>query len=147
MGSQVERAVAAGDQIRVNYVGRFANGSVFDSSEGREPLEFTVGAEQVIAGFDQAVIGLKPGESCQVVVAPEDGYGPHMLEMVAEVERHLIPDHEKLLLGSMLEVSLEDGQSLEVQVVELSDEVVVLDGNHPLAGKELHFEIEMLGFA
>ena len=147
MGSQVERAVAAGDQIRVNYVGRFANGSVFDSSEGREPLEFTVGAEQVIAGFDQAVIGLKPGESCQVVVAPEDGYGPHMPEMVAEVERHLIPDHEKLLLGSMLEVSLEDGQSLEVQVVELSDEVVVLDGNHPLAGKELLFEIELLEFA
>jgi peptidylprolyl isomerase len=147
MGSQVERAVAAGDQIRVNYVGRFANGSIFDSSAGREPLEFTVGAEQVIAGFDQAVIGLKPGESCQVVVAAEDGYGPHMQEMVAEVERHLIPDHEKLVLGSMLEVSLEDGQSLEVQVVELSEEAVVLDGNHPLAGKELHFEIEMLEFA
>jgi peptidylprolyl isomerase len=147
MSSQVERAVAAGDQIRVNYVGRFANGSVFDSSEGREPLEFTVGAEQVIAGFDQAVIGLKPGESCQVVVAPEDGYGTHMPEMIAEVERHLIPGHEQLVLGSMLEVSLEDGQSLEVQVVEISDEAVVLDGNHPLAGKELHFEIEMLGFA
>ncbi len=147
MSSQVERAVAAGDQVRVNYVGRFANGSVFDSSEGREPLEFTVGAEQVIAGFDQAVIGLKPGESCQVMVAPEEGYGAHLPEMVAEVERHLIPNHEQLVLGSMLEVSLEDGQSLEVQVVELSDEAVVLDGNHPLAGKELHFEIEVLGFA
>ena len=147
MSSQVERVVAAGDQIRVNYVGRFADGSVFDSSEGREPLEFTVGAEQVIAGFDQAVIGLKQGESCQVVVAPEDGYGTHLPEMVAEVERQLIPDHEQLVLGSMLEVSLEDGQSLEVQVVELSDVAVVLDGNHPLAGKELHFEIEMLGFA
>jgi peptidylprolyl isomerase len=147
MSSQVERVVAAGDQIRVNYVGRFADGSVFDSSEGREPLEFTVGAEQVITGFDQAVIGLKQGESCQVVVAPEDGYGTHLPEMVAEVERQLIPDHEQLVLGSMLEVSLEDGQSLEVQVVELSDVAVVLDGNHPLAGKELHFEIEMLGFA
>jgi peptidylprolyl isomerase len=147
MSSQVERVVVAGDQIRVNYVGRFADGSVFDSSEGREPLEFTVGAEQVITGFDQAVIGLKQGESCQVVVAPEDGYGTHLPEMVAEVERQLIPDHEQLVLGSMLEVSLEDGQSLEVQVVELSDVAVVLDGNHPLAGKELHFEIEMLGFA
>ena len=147
MSGQKERVVATGDQIRVNYVGRFDNGSMFDSSEGREPLEFTVGAEQVIPGFDQAVLGLKPGDSCKIVVAPEDGYGAHVPEMVAEVERHLIPDHEQLMLGSMLEVSMEDGQSLEVQVVELSETSVVLDGNHPLAGKALHFEIEMLEFA
>lgn len=146
MSAQQERTVVIGDQIRVSYVGRFENGSVFDSSEGREPLEFTVGEEQVIAGFDRAVVGLKPGESCKVTVAPEDGYGEHVPEMVAEVERHLIPDNDKLVLGSMLEVGLEDGQTLEVQVVELSDELVVLDGNHPLAGKELHFEIELLDF-
>ena len=146
MSDQKDRSVATGDQIRVNYVGRFENGSTFDSSEGREPLEFTVGAEQVIPGFDQAVVGLKPGDVCKIVVAPEDGYGAHVPEMLAEVERHLIPDSEKLVLGSMLEVGLEDGQTLEVQVVELSDAVVTLDGNHPLAGKELHFEIEMLEF-
>lgn len=146
MADQKERTVAAGDQIKVNYVGRFENGSIFDSSEGREPLEFTVGGEQVIAGFDRAVIGLKPGESCKVVVAPTDGYGEHVPEMVAQIERQQIPDNDKLVLGSMLEVSMEDGQTLEVQVVELSDETVVLDGNHPLAGKELHFEIEMLDF-
>jgi len=146
MSGQKERVVATGDQIRVNYVGCFENGSTFDSSEGREPLEFTVGAEQVIAGFDRAVIGLKPGESCKVVIVPEDGYGVHVPDMVAEVERHLIPDNEQLILGSMLEVSMEDGQTLEVQVVELSDDVVVLDGNHPLAGKDLHFEIEIIEF-
>lgn len=146
MSRLMERAVVAGDQIRVNYVGRFDDGSIFDSSEGREPLEFTVGSEQVIAGFDKAVIGLKPGDSCKIVVAPEDGYGVHVPGMVAEVERQQIPDHEQLLLGGMLEVSMEDGQSLEVQVVELSDTSVTLDGNHPLAGKELHFEIEMLEF-
>lgn len=147
MSDQKDRVVATGDQIRVNYVGCFENGSTFDSSEGREPLEFIVGAEQVIAGFDRAVIGLKPGESCKVVVVPEDGYGGHVPDMVVKVERHLIPDDEKLFLGSMLEVSMEDGQSLEVQVVELSDTVVVLDGNHPLAGKDLHFEIEILEFS
>jgi peptidylprolyl isomerase len=146
MSDQKDRSVATGDQIRVNYVGRFENGSMFDSSEGREPLEFAVGAEQVISGFDQAVVGMKPGESCKIVVAPEDGYGAHVPEMIAEVERHLIPDSEKLVLGSMLEVSVEDGQTLEVQVVELSDTSVILDGNHPLAGKELHFEIELLEF-
>ncbi len=146
MTTRQERAVAAGDQIKVNYVGSFDNGEVFDTSEGREPLEFTVGGEQVIAGFDRAVVGLKPGESCKVVVAPEDGYGEHVPEMVVTIERQQIPDNDKLVLGSMLEVGMEDGQSLEVQVVELSDETVVLDGNHPLAGKELHFEIELLDF-
>lgn len=146
MAAQNERVVESGDRIKVNYVGRFENGAIFDSSEGREPLEFTVGDEQVIAGFDRAVIGLKPGESRKVVVTPEDGYGEHVPGMVAEIERQQIPDHEKLVLGSMLEVSMEDGQSLEVQVVEISDETVVLDGNHPLAGKELHFEIELLDF-
>lgn len=146
MTAQEERVVVSGDQIKVNYVGRFENGDVFDSSEGREPLEFTVGGEQVIAGFDRAVVGLKPGESCKVVVAPTDGYGEHVPEMVAVIEREQIPDNDKLMLGSMLEVRVEDGQSLEVQVVELSDETVVLDGNHPLAGKELHFEIELLDF-
>ena len=147
MSGSEERVAASGDQVRVSYVGRFADGSVFDSSEGQKPLEFTVGAEQVIPGFDKAVVGLKPGESRKVVVPPEDAYGEHVSDMVAEVERQQIPNHEELLLGSMLEVSLEDGQSFEVQVVELSDETVVLDGNHPLAGKELHFEIEFLEFA
>jgi peptidylprolyl isomerase len=147
MSAQGERVVAEGDQISVNYVGRFEDGSTFDSSEGNQPLVFTVGAEQVIPGFEKAVIGMKPGDSCKIVVPPEDGYGEHVAEMVAEVERKQIPNHEELLLGSMLEVSMEDGQSFEVQVVEISDDTVVLDGNHPLAGKELHFEIEMLDFA
>lgn len=146
MTDRHERGVKAGDQVRVNYVGRFEDGSIFDSSRGQAPMEFTVGAEQVIPGFDKAVIGMKPGESCKVVISPEDGYGLHVPEMVAEVERHLIPENEKLVLGSMLEVGLENGQSLEVQVVELSDKMVMLDGNHPLAGKSLHFEIELLEF-
>ena len=146
MSDPSERIVADGDLVRVNYIGRFADGSIFDSSEGNEPLEFIVGAGQVIYGFDKAVVGLKIGESRKVVVSPAEGYGEHLPEMVAEIERQQIPDHEKLLLGSMLEVSVEDGQTLEVQVVEISDTTVVLDGNHPLAGKELHFEIEMLDF-
>ncbi len=147
MSGQDERQVAAGDQVKVSYVGRFENGSIFDSSEGQGPFEFTVGADQVIPGFERAVVGLKPGESCEVVVLPEDGYGAHVPAMVAEVERHQIPDNEQLILGSMLEVGLEDGQTLEVQVVELSDTMVILDGNHPLAGKELYFKIELLEFS
>ena len=139
-----ERVVKAGDKVRVNYIGRFENGAVFDSSGGNVPLDFTVGAEQVIQGFDQSVVGMKSGEVCKVKVSAEDGYGPHVPEMVAEVERKLIPDDDKLMIGSMLEVSVEDDNTLEVQVIEMTDTTVTLDANHPLAGKELHFEIELI---
>jgi FKBP-type peptidyl-prolyl cis-trans isomerase 2 len=141
------RTVRAGDQVRVNYVGTFEDGTVFDSSEGQEPLEFKVGAEEVIAGFDTAVIGMQPGDIRSVAVVPEEAYGPHLEAMVAEVERKLIPDDDRLQVGGFLEVILESGNTLEVQVVELTETIAKLDGNHPLAGKTLHFEIELLSVA
>lgn len=146
MADGQDRVVCAGDQVRVNYVGRFADGTVFDSSEGHAPLQFEVGAGQVIPGFDQAVLGLKPGEKRAVEVAPEQGYGPHVAEMVAEVERHLVPEDHRLTVGGFLEVGMEGGKTLEVQVVALTATTVTLDANHPLAGKSLHFEIELLEF-
>ena len=140
------RLVKSGDQVRVNYTGKFEDGTVFDSSEGNDPLEFTVGAGQVIPGFDQALMGMKPGESCSVEVSPEQGYGAHVPEMVAEVERQQIPEDHRLQVGGFLEVTLENGDELEMQVVELTDTTATLDANHPLAGKVLHFEIELLDF-
>jgi peptidylprolyl isomerase len=146
MADSQERTVQNGDKVRVDYVGRYPDGTVFDSSEGNEPLQFKVGAGEVIPGFDQAVMGLKAGESRTVEVTPEDAYGPHVPEMVAEVERSQIPDDDKLQFGGFLEVGLEDGQTLDVQVVELTETTVTLDGNHPLAGKSLHFEVTLLEF-
>lgn len=146
MADGQDRVVCAGDQVRVNYVGRFPDGTVFDSSEGHAPLQFEVGAGQVIPGFDQAVLGLKPGEKRAVEIAPEQGYGPHVAEMVAEVERHLVPEDHRLTVGGFLEVGMEGGKTLEVQVVALTATTVTLDANHPLAGKSLHFEIELLEF-
>jgi len=141
-----QREVRQGDRIRVAYDGYFADGTQFDTSQGNAPLVFTVGAGEVIPGFDQAVVGLKPGEKCSVAVASENAYGPHVAEMVAEVERKMIPDDEKLIVGNFLEVSTEDGNSFEVQIVELTETTAVLDGNHPLAGKDLLFDIELLDF-
>lgn len=138
------RAVRPGDRVRVNYTGRFADGTVFDSSEGNDPLEFTVGADEVISGFDAAVVGMQPEQTRSVTVLPEEAYGPHVEEMVAEVERQLIPDDERLQVGGFLEVTLEDGQTLEVQVVALDETTATLDANHPLAGKTLEFDIELL---
>jgi len=100
----------------------------------------------VIEGFDLALLGMQPGETRSVDVAPEQGYGHHDQRMVAEVERKLIPDDERLQVGGYLQVTLEDGSDIEVMVSELTETMATLDGNHPLAGKTLHFEIELLEF-
>lgn len=146
MTVNAQRRALDGDRVRVSYVGRFADGTIFDSSEGHEPLEFTIGAGEVIAGFDAAVKGLLPGENRVVEVPPEQGYGLHLPEMVAEVERHLIPDAQQLTLGSLLQVSAANGASFEVRVTSLDETVVRLDANHPLAGRVLHFDVVLLGF-
>lgn len=146
MSETAVRVVKAGDRIKLNYVGCFEDGAQFDSSEGNAPLVFTVGAGEVIPGFDKGVLGMACGERRSFKVAPEEGYGPHVSEMVVEVERNMIPDNNKLAIGSLLEANMEDGRSLEVQVVKLTETSVVLDGNHPLAGKTLHFEIDLLDF-
>jgi peptidylprolyl isomerase len=147
MSDQTQRTVQIGDRVRIAYTGRFADGTEFDSSSGNEPLVFTLGAEEVIPGFEKGILGMVPGESRSITVPPEDGYGPHLEEMVAEVERKLIPEDDRLVVGNFLEVSTEDGTQFEVEIKQLTDSTAVLDGNHPLAGKELHFEIELLGFA
>ena len=140
----MERAAQSGDRVKVAYTGRFDDGSIFDSSEGQPPLEFTIGAGEVIPGFDNAVLGLKSGESRTIDIAPEDGYGLHLPEMVAEIERRQIPDDHLLEVGNFLEVSTPTGDRFEVRIAALSDTTVSLDGNHPLAGKTLNFEIQLL---
>ena len=146
MGGDSQQKAQNGDRVRVIYVGRFADGTIFDSSEGHEPLEFTIGAGEVIAGFDQAVIGLLAGESCTVDVAPEDGYGMHLPEMMVEVGRNQIPDDHLLAVGNYLQVTAPNGPTFDMRVAELTATSVKLDGNHPLAGKILNFEIQLLSF-
>lgn len=146
MTAGAQKQAQNGDRVRVTYVGRFADGTVFDSSDGHEPLEFTVGGGEVIAGFDAAVTGLLVGERRAVEVAPEDGYGVHLPEMVAEVERRMIPDDHQLAVGNFLEVRMENGGAFEVRIAGLTETTVQLDANHPLAGKVLHFEVQLLEF-
>lgn len=146
MASEIRKQAQDGDRVRVSYVGRFADGTVFDSSEGQEPLEFTIGASEVIAGFDEAIRGLAPGDSRSVEIPPDQGYGLHLPEMVAEVERRMIPDDHQLAVGNFLEVRAANGATFEVRVAELNEKTVHLDANHPLAGKVLHFEVKLLEF-
>jgi FKBP-type peptidyl-prolyl cis-trans isomerase 2 len=147
MAADTQKRASGGDRVSVSYVGRFADGTVFDSSEGNPPLEFTIGAGEVIAGFDAAVTGLLPGESRSVEIAPEQAYGLHLPEMVAEVERTRIPDDHQLAIGNFLEVTAPNGSSFEVRIVGLSETTVQLDANHPLAGKTLHFDVTLLNYS
>lgn len=133
-----------GNSVKVHYTGKLDDGTVFDSSVGREPLDFTVGAGQLIAGFDEAVVGMAVGEKKTVRIAAEQAYGPHNPEMTLQVPRSDLPADIQPELGMQLEASQEGGHSMVVTVVEVTDESVTFDANHPLAGKALTFEIEVV---
>ena len=139
--------VKAGDTVRVHYTGTLSDGTQFDSSAGREPLEFTVGSGQVIPGFDQAVTGMSAGESKKVTIPAEEAYGPRQDEAIQSVPRSAIPEEIEVQEGMKLQASTPSGQPLVVTVVSFDDESVTLDGNHPLAGEALNFELELVSIA
>ena len=133
-----------GDRVQIHYVGTLADGSVFDSSDGRPPLECTVGLGEVIAGLDRALVGMQVGAAQTVVIAPEEAYGAHDPNGRQTLPRSVVPQGLAVDLGTVLEMTLPDGREIPVRVVELTDSHVVLDANHPLAGKELTFVVELI---
>ena len=133
-----------GDVVQVDYTGKLADGTVFDSSAGREPLEFTLGAGQVIPGFEKAVFGMKVGEKKTATIPVEEAYGPYRDDMVAEISREKLPSDVTPEVGQQLVVRQPDGREIVVTITEVSDETVTVDANHPLAGKDLMFEIELV---
>ena len=139
--------VKNGDTIKVHYTGKLEDGSVFDSSRDREPFEFTVGSGGVIPGFDTGVVGMAVSDTKTIEVAPDKGYGQRMDELVAEVKRDAFPDDVEPEVGQRFEMQQPDGGTINVVVAERRDEIVILDANHPLAGKTLIFEIELLAIA
>ncbi len=137
-----------GSTVKVHYTGTLkADGSQFDSSEGRDPLEFKLGEGMVIAGFEKAVIGKSVGDTLSVEIPPEEGYGEPSEQLVFQVRREQLPPTVELELGIMLEIRSEDGQPAYVRVTEFDEEMVTLDGNHPLAGQTLMFDIEVVEVA
>lgn len=136
-------AVKNGDSVFVHYTGRLDDGTTFDSSEGRDPLEFVMGGGMIIPGFEKAVDGRNVGDRVSVSIPPEQAYGQRNEEMVLIVPRNEVPDSIQPETGMQLRLSLEEGE-LDVIVSRVTDEEVELDGNHPLAGKTLHFDIEIV---
>jgi FKBP-type peptidyl-prolyl cis-trans isomerase 2 len=137
-------AAKTGDTVRVHYRGSLADGSVFDSSEGGEPLEFTLGRGQVIKGFDQAVLGMKDGDIRSVNIQPDQAYGPHHDDLMVTVPRAELPPGIEPEIGQQFEVQQDDGEPLIVRVAAMTDTTLTLDGNHPLAGETLTFRIEFV---
>ena len=133
----------AGQTVKVHYTGTLEDGSEFDSSKGRDPLEFTLGAGQVIAGFDEAVTGMKVGDSKTVNIPSDEAYGPHHADLVHSVNRDQIPEEIDLFVGARLQASGPEGP-VNLMVTEVGDKTVAMDANHPLAGKDLTFALELV---
>ena len=136
-----------GDTVKVHYTGKLDDGTVFDSSADREPLEFTLGSGSIIPGFERAVVGMNPGESKTEVIPTDDAYGPHLDEMVVVVDRQQMPPEIEPQIGQQLQLQQQDGQVLPVVITDVSGASVTLDANHPLAGEALTFDIKLVEIA
>lgn len=132
-----------GDTVKVHYTGKLKDGTIFDTSAEREPLEFKIGESQLIPDFEQAVIGMEPGESKTFQIASDNAYGPHHKEMVMVIERKDIPEGLDPQVNQRLQVQQQNGQSFVVTVTDVSEANVTLDGNHPLAGQDLTFDVQL----
>lgn len=134
----------SGDKVKVHYKGTLVDGSLFDTSEGHEPLEFELGSGQVIVGFDEAVTGMEPGEKKTVLIPVEKAYGEHNSDLVMTVPQEQVPPDLNPEVGMRLEVGGPGGEIMLVTVVETNDEHVILDANPPLAGEALNFDLELV---
>jgi len=132
-----------GDTVKVHYTGKLEDGKIFDTSTNGDPLQFAIGEGQVIQGLEEAVIGMNPGESKTTRIPADKAYGPDRKEKVIELDRDRFPENLKPRLGQQLEIRHADGRKTAVTVTGVSESMVMLDANHPLAGKDLTFDIQL----
>jgi peptidylprolyl isomerase len=133
-----------GDTVKIHYTGTLDDGSQFDSSAGRDPMEFVLGAGQVIPGFEKAVQGMNIGEKKSINIAPEEAYGSHHSELVLEVPRSNLPDDVEPVEGMALQAQDQSGKTINLTVKAVKAETITVDGNHPFAGEVLNFDIELV---
>lgn len=133
-----------GDTVKVHYTGKFEDGSIFDSSINANPLEFTIGKAQVIPGFEKAVIGMKPGEKKSFKVEPEDGYGNYSNDLAFEIDKSRIPDDLKPTIGMDIVITSELGEKTNFTIIDIKEDSIIIDANHPLAGQILNFDIHLM---
>ncbi|MEQ9487593.1 MAG: peptidylprolyl isomerase [Alphaproteobacteria bacterium] len=134
----------AGDHVKVHYTGRLDDGSEFDSSQGRDPMEFTIGGGEILPGVENGVVGLEPGGTTSVTLPPEEAYGERRDEMIQELERAVLPKEIEPAVGMQLQAQAPDGSPMLLTIVETTEEKVTVDANHPLAGQNLTFDLELV---
>jgi len=133
-----------GDTVKVHYTGKLENGTVFDSSEGREPLQFTIGQQQVILGFDQGVIGMEINQSKVIQIPAEKGYGSRRDDLILNAPLDQLPQDVDPKVGMQLQATQPDGQTVVLTILEINETEVKLDANHHLAGKDLTFDVQLV---
>ena len=133
-----------GDKVKIDYTGKLDDGTVFDTSEGKEPIEFEVGTKKVIPGFESAVIGMEKGQEKEVKIKPDDSYGQIRPELVKKIARKMLPPDQEPKEGMMILMKTKEGQQIPARIKEVSKEEITLDLNHPLAGKTLNFKIKLV---
>lgn len=135
----------SGDTVRIHYTGTLADGGEqFDSSAGREPLEFTIGAGNIISGLEDHIVGMSAGDKSTVHIKAEDAYGPYREEGVQQIPRSALPAEANPEVGGMLQAVTNDGQRVNLVVTEVAEDTLTVDGNHPLAGRDLVFDVELV---
>lgn len=140
----MQQQAKSGDTVHVHYKGSFEDGTVFDTSEGSQPLQFTIGAGDVIPGFEEAIVGMAQGDQKRQTIPADQAYGERREELVFEVEREQLPPNSEVAVGDYLRIGFPDGRTAAVQVAEVGDASVTLDANHPLAGKNLIFDLTLV---
>ncbi|MBW2645899.1 MAG: peptidylprolyl isomerase [Deltaproteobacteria bacterium] len=136
-----------GDEVKIRYTGKLHDGTVFDSSQDRPPLEFKIGGGSVIPGFEQSVVGMETGDTKTITIPPEEAYGPRREELVVNVKSADFPEHITPSVGQRLQISQPDGNVANVMIADIKEDMVTLDANHPLAGQTLTFDIELVAIA
>lgn len=137
----------SGDTVKIHYNGTLEDGTVFDTSSERGPIEFTIGQGRVIPGVEAAIMGMAEGEQKTVTLQPEDAYGPHRDDLIVRVSRNEMPPEIEPQVGLRLQASSQDGATTEVTITDVQEDEITLDANHPLAGKPLNFDITLVEIA
>ena len=143
-GCSAAKTAKSGDTVKVDYTGKLADGTVFDTSVGKQPLQFTLGENQVIVGFEKAVTGMKVGESKTVTIPADEAYGPYRNDLLVVIDRIRLPQDMVPQVGQKLQATQADGTTVVYPIVKVDDKTVTIDTNNPLAGKDLTFEIKLL---
>ena len=133
-----------GNEVEVHYKGFLDDGTVFDTSEKKDPLKIVLGEKKLIADFEDAIVGMTEGEKKTISITPENAYGTYKKELMLKIDKNKLPDHIKPELEMQLKINREDGDDFVVRITEIADETLTIDGNHPLAGKKLNFDIHLV---